>query len=631
MRRITSTCIALFFVILAADVSAQFTGRTVEERQQAYINDQGNYFRPWFPAAMSHAVFAWLERPDQGNNRALISEEIGYITNFTGRNGEPACTGRFFWPWKNCWWTGDHQSVIIVSRIYYQYYQDKKVLTDADALKCKDKLREAAFTTGVWCGVANYQMRYLVTAYLYAERVEDIGSVEFPLPSDDRWACPQPFSWEGRSYSGGRRYPAKQIYADYLHHMFDKWLREGTAEDYSPGGYYYAQIHSMALLHDFTRDPVLKRKARMFLDWLLFSYSMSFSANHPGAGHGRTYTRLELSGQVFTPWSVFYNLDRPTIDMITAQGTNVDLYVTRYRHPQVLTAMFESINSPQRTARDNFYRIIRGYVPGHGKPWWLHSSLATSYRYEYVTPHYNLGGTGTGTGWELNIKAANTPFKLFINNCSEGFAPGCNTEGDPGIPNRDGGHELFYLGVLGYQHRNAMFIDGGGKLHEEIGSGAWDEASTESNWRFYRKGMVAVAVKIEAKSALEVCTIGVDYPSYAAFKQAIIGNARLTGSSFTTSKGVEIRAGYVDYAAERRSLPFNRFEVWEGHVGANDERKVVDWRNNVMTISKDGQQLRYNFNNWTFEGSGGNEELPPLDSLAPQPPAGVHIKRVESN
>lgn len=609
--RTVALCLLVFFSLLGKSL-AQFPGATFEDRKRAYINDQGRKWESDFPAAMKQGVFAWLETPDQGNNRRLISEEIGYITGF---NTESGCTGKFWWPYKNCWWTGDHPAPIVASRILYQYYQNKKIISDSDARKIEDKLHEVAVTPGMWCAVANYHFRYLVSAYLYVTRVENVGKVLFPEPSNDQYKCPQPFTYEGRRYVGGNAYDASQIYYDFLNYKIDEWLRNGTAEDITTSDYYYAQIHSMALLYDFSPDRALKNKAKMFLDWLIFNYAVSFSANHPSGGHGRDYTAFEEDGMDFFPWSLFFSLDQRTIDMITREGTYTELYVSTYRHPDLLTDIFEMLNGTKSTAGDDYYRIIRGHIPSLGEASWWEQVLSMGYRYDYITPNYNMGGVALGTGWELNIKGSGVPFKLWINHCSEPKSE-CNTA------MLDQGGALNFLGTRGYQHRNAMFINGGGTLHQWLGGDSWDAQSNESGWQFFRKGKVAVAVKMGNTCALEVCTIGVDYSSYDAFKTAIKANASLDSNRFRTSKGVEISEGYVDYGRDFTKLPFDRLEVWDGHVGQNDETKVVKWDNNVLTVSKFGKRLVYNFNNWTYSEDGSDT---PSDLQPPAPPTNVKV------
>ncbi|MDZ7361448.1 MAG: hypothetical protein ONB46_12105 [candidate division KSB1 bacterium] len=597
--------LALVPSFTAVDSWAQFAGATFEERKRAYIDDQGEKWSRWFPHSMRQPLWAWLERPDLPGNRARISEEIGYLTS------EADCQDSFL-GWENCWWTGDHPTTIVASRILLQYYYGKKVISDTDALKIKKQLRGVATSPGIWCGVANYQFRYLVTAYLYATRVEDLGQITYP-PPDREYNCPPAFTYNGRRYEGGRSYDAKTLYADYLHRTIDETLEKGSEEDLSPSEYYAAQLHAFALLYDFSPDPALKNKAKLLLDWLMLNYAIGFSANHVAGGHGRHYRAYECGGQDSFPFSIFYNIAPEAIDHLTRKIGFTEFYVTSYRHPQMLVNLVEDINSPNGAEGDDYYRIIRGHVPSLGGKNW-YSVLPQAMRYDYVTKNYNLGGTNFGTGWELNIKVETGPFKIFINeqtlpsNLCSWSAPG---------------NEAFVLGINAYQHRNALFIDGNGSLYQWLGRYTWDEQSTESGWQFFRKGKVAVAITIRNSSALEVCTIGVDYPSHDDFKSAIKTRAELGATYYKTSKGVRIDRGYVDYGADFSKLPFDRLEVWEGHAGRNDEKKIVDWNSKVMTISRHGKKIVYDFNNWVYNEDG--TYVPP-DS-PPAPPTGFRISQ----
>ena len=134
-----------------------------------------------------------------------------------------------------------------------------------------------------------------------------------------------------------------------------------------------------------------------------------------------------------------------------------------------------------------------------------------------------------------------------------------------------------------------------------------------------------VAIRLGSKTAsVELAEQGVDYSSYAAFKNAIKQNASLSGSSYTTSQGVTIDSndtcglnnpGDCDF-------PFDGLETESSHG------KLIDWHNDVMTLSKDGLSCSYNFNNWTFSGnscSNGDGGVPtpkptPTPVPSPTPP-----------
>jgi len=603
--------VILLLALTAAQSWAQFSGATFEDRKRAYINDQG---RKWEDGGFGgneimRPLWAWLEAEKAGlsaysadgkSRKQLISEAIDYITG-------PG------------WWGGALPGANPVNRIYYQYYHDpaSRVISRADAEKLEGRLGELGRqilspTNAVWCAVANWHAPNLVAAYLYNSKIHNFGSMQYPKP-DPTYRCPPSFSYNGRSYSGGNSYDAKTILRDYLEFMMDDWLKNGTDEDLSTSDYFQYQIHAIALLVDFAPDQGLRDKARTLLDWMILQHAAAVSAGHLAGGHGRSYSNFEFSGQDSFPFEILFNLG---INSITRDYTQRDLYVSSYRPPKYVVELFQSINGAGRTEGDDYYRIIRGNVPAFGRI----ADKQQSYRYDYITPSYNLGGTGLGTGWELNIASGGSkPMKLFF--CESPLAQpdkdrdgrACNSScfysSDGGVTCRM--YYLFSMGQRGWQHRNAVFSQGAPFLHEVLEGNAWDEQSSESGWQFFRKNKVAVAAAARGASALEVCTIGVDYPSYADFKSAVKTRAELTSDYFKTSKGVKIAEGYVD-----GTLPFDRLEVWEGHVGRNDEKKSVDWNNNVMTVSRNGEEVVYDFSRLASNGGPGTIINPPSTPTA---------------
>jgi len=610
LNRLIHTAVLIF--LLQNYALPFFSGNSFDDRKQAYINDQGAKWSNDFPYSMIKPVYGWLETPDINNNRSRISEEIGYLTIDCASN---------FGNWENCWFTGDHPTAIAASRILHQY---KNVITTADADKIKTQMYGVASSSGVWCGVANFQIRYLVAAYLYvALGAGKLGAnydnmIDYPLP-DPTYNCPPPFCANGNCYEGGKKYDAVKIFRDYLYNTLDDFLKSGTEEDLSPSEYYSAQLHSMALLSDVSPDAGLRNRAKLILDWLLFHYAVGVSANHLAGGHGRHYVGTESDQGDNFPLTIYYGMDASHVPVFQRQLTTTEYYVSAYRHPSLMTDIVESMILPGKEGND-FYRLIRGHSPLIGK-----------YRYDYLTPNYNLGGTGLGTGWELNIKNKyngrfgrlyTTPIKLWINGCPDDFST-CNTANPGWCTNAYWRcYILTQLGANGSQHRNALFYSGGGYLHIiglDTNYDQWEKDETSTGWRFLLKNGVAVAVQLTATaSALEVATIGVDYLSYIDFKNAILGNTALDDNGFTTSKGFRITKGYIDYGADFTKLPFDRLDVWEGHTDKNDETKIVDWNNSVMKITKNGQELIHNFIDWTNSAPAGISGKPSPHKLAAQ-------------
>lgn len=582
---------------LAPEVAqAFFSGSTFDQRKAAYIADQGN---KWGGASASgsdliRAVWSWLEASNPGSvvNQSGITNAIDYIVG-------PG------------WYTGALPGANPTARMYYQYYQDStnRVITAADAAKLEYMLNTDigggpgnGIVDSSWCGAANWHWTKLVGAYLANARIQSLGQLQYPQ-EDPQYHCPPPFSYNGHSYVGGSSYDAVTLLRDYLEFEMDNMLRSGTEEDLSPSGYYSYQIHSIALLVDFAPDQRVKEKAKMLLDWLVFQQSVGYSAGHLAGGHGRHYDRPEWDGKDEFPMGILFNLNP---NNMARWSTSADLYVSTYRPPVFENDFFESINPGARSEPDGYYRIIRGDDQAANNP----QSHPERYRYDYITPLYNLGGTGLGTGWELNVASGgDKPLKVFFcDGVDMATDKACNSaEAYPGS-----GANLRYLlelGQNGSQHRNALFMSGNNaKIHEVLEGQSWDESSNEGGWEFRRKGNVGVAMRVSGTGALEIATLGVDYSDYVSFKSAVQSNAVLTSSSFKTSKGVTITSGYVD-----GTLPFNRLEVWEGHGPGNqpatDEIKSVTWSNNVMRVTKNGATCAYDFNAWSMSGSGCNAQI----------------------
>ena len=615
----------LWLLTLGAEpATAFFSGRTFDDRRQAYINDQGRKWERYFPGMIRMPLWAWLETTLEAKRQGLPQSQwdswkpYSWTDPATGveKPRSQLISQAIEFHLNEGWAPGAFDGSVPVPRLYFQYYADPatRVISDADGAKLLEYLVYLApgpdQPTALWCAVANWHFPTLVLAYLGASKLGTQEKTYYPSP-DSQYRCPPSFSYNGHSYTGGNYYDSKTILRDYLEFEMDNLLRGGEEEDLSPAAYYTFQIHSMALLYDFAPDETIRHKAKMLLDWLVFHYSVGISANHLAGGHGRHYSEFEWGGQDSFPVGILFNLSP---DPMTRWSSYTDLYVSAYRPPQYAIDFFESINSGARTETDDYYRIIRGH------------NAALGDRYDYITPNYNLGGTLLGTHWELNIQGGDKPFKVFF--CADHPAEvdkACNSGETPYRL-----HYLFELGQNGSQHRNALLYEGyGGFIHEVLEGQSWDDASNESGWEFRRKGDVAVAMRIAGSNggALEVATLGVDYPDYSSFRNAVISHASISAFVFTTSKGLRIGKGYIDYGADYTRLPFDRLEVWEGHVGQNDERKVVDWQSNVMTVAKNGRTCTYDFNAWTFTGDGCDGGAPPDTTFADVPSS--HWARAE--
>ncbi len=589
-----------------------YPGASHDERTNAFVASQGAGKRWWehynigdtgVDSNLRQAVFSWLE----GKRRGTQFNPSGQSAErFQGKSRDELISGAVEHITGPGWWGGASPGPNVAARMYYQYCQDSKVISDSDCRKLLERgtsddysfnglrgvgkqMLDNPNSNAVWCAVANWNWPHLVGAYLYNARIENVGKVTYPNP-DPEYRCPPSFSINGRQYEGGREYDALQILSDYLEYRMGGLARSGTDEDLSTSDYFQYQIHAIALLIDFAPHEQIRRKAKMLMDLMVLNHAAGFSSGHLAGGHGRSYTNFEFGGQDSFPYGILFNY---IPDPVSRSYVNTGLYVSGYRVPGHTLNFFESINGATRWEGDDYFRIIRGHTGALGD------------RYDYITPNYTLGGAGFGTGWELNVGAGlrtGAYERIAFNRINLFF---CNIPQDSGDAYACGSAPFFgslrYLfsnGQNGWQHRNALFSKGTPYLHQ-IGGDNWDVGPESANgWTFYLKGKVAIAIKLgNNSSALEVATLGVDYGSLDEFKNAM-ARARLTDDEFVTSKGVRIFEGYSDGAR-----PFKRLEIFEGR-GNGGEQKVVSWDNNVMTVSKGGS-CTYNFNNWTYSGDCG--------------------------
>lgn len=602
MNKINFLVIILIISLLPQGLFAYFPGvdsPTFEERRESYLTDDGNSYRQDFPAGMLNAVWAWLENPE--GHAAEISQEIDYLLGDT-------CYGF------NCWWTGNWPQPIWASYIYYKYYQDNKVISDSDAEKIRKKIFGVANmgsnesqSEGFFSdGAANFFYMYQVVAYLYASRVGGLPQAHFNAGS---------FTYDDRSYQAGNYYEAEQLYSDFLSYKMDDLLRNGNKEDF--GDYYWFQVQAIIALYDLAPDPIVKAKAKMLSDWLIFNSAVSLSAGHWAGGHGRIYQEFHERGGNYVPFSgVYFSFSQEELEKTGAFWPH--LFISDYRFPDLMTGIVEKINGLNAWETDDYYRIIRGSIPRMGK--WGFREGEINFRYDYVTPLFNLGGTGIGTGWELNIApyfdlGEKTPFRLWVNHCPEDADRSCFG------PQSNWGY--FYLGIMGaggFQNRNSLFISGThGNLHIQMASSNWwSEQAGSGPWQFFRKGNLMIAINVSSHisaHALEVAIRGFDYPDFRSFMEAVTSNTKVTWYGFVNSKGVRIfpdeilmsngypRHEYVDLGSDFTELPFDRLEVWEGHLNKNDEEKIVDWDSNIMTVRQGDNFCQYDFNTWTLSGN----------------------------
>ncbi len=464
-------------------------------------------------------------------------------------------------------------------------------------------------------GSENAQIHEMVGRYIWSQYQQDAMSQYSYDPPLTKHVFT--FTWEGRTYHPGSAYYTYELSRDWIYHRMRSWVLYGNAELDSPN-YTWVFIHTFITLYQFAEDPVMKQRAKMMVDFILLESVLDFSANQWGGAMGRTYESTTRWGVSRFYWDCFWHAIRPSHEPV------YNILFSSYRLPDVIYDIGDLSDEP-----DNYFHINKEYnasivySPGTGK-------------WNYVTKFYNLGGR-LGSGWQLCVKSEDegpngrsVPFRMWINTKKSG---------------EDVSHPVEYesymiTGEFGYQYKNAIFVRGQ-NLHYALGPNQWDEDVTIENWRFFKEGRTMVAVHIRyddndlGAGVMEVAIEGVDYQSFDEFKWAVLGNANLDYIFFTTSRGdvitYDLIQGLGDYSSIVKRVgetefepvwdfPFPRIETVDHHGNT-----IVRWEGpTTMVLSKHGQQMTYDFENWTVTTT----EAPP-DITPPAAPVGVTVERRE--
>jgi|GEM_PF-1060751 len=497
--------------------------------------------------------------------------------------------------------------------VLYKYHD---VIAEEDSLFLEQLYHYFIHSYEFGTGTENSQLQEMVGRYLYAQYHPSgmVGYSTNPPPNDRIYT----FTWEGRTYKpGGGPYNVLAISRDWLMERMMFWSYYGNPELDSPN-YTWAQIHGFITLYEFAIDPVMKRKAKMMVDFILLESVLDFVGNQWGGVLGRTYEGVYRLGMSRFYWDCFWDAIPPDFE------PEYNILFSSYRIPDVIYDIGDLSDEP-----DNYYHINKEYNVN------LVHSPQTG-KWNYVTKFFSLGGR-LGQGWQLCITSddetywfpgrTGVPFRVWLNTRDTG----------EDVTNATSYEDYLCIGELGYQYQKSMFVRGS-KYHAALGSNEWDEHESIGYVRFFKEGRTMLAVIVNEDNGtggLEVAIEGLDYASFNDFKAAASGN--YAGShSFVNSHGDEVsywmnkqktdfvpivkRYGESDWE-EIWDFPFPRVEAVD-HMG----RYMVrwDWGGVRMIVTKHGKQMIYDFQNWTV--SSGDA---PVDTTPPARVTGVNVSRGE--
>jgi hypothetical protein len=593
---------------------------TFASRKQTYLTDNGE----GIGLDEEQKIWAWFENGQGYNGNGAKNSRIDAIINlwFVGPPNTTEDTG---------WTTSHGVPRLHLLRVLKQY---PNCVGAANLNRIQTQFKDMVYTgngADIWnCGSSNGVVSRKAAAFIYLEDHKDATVIWPVLPSycQGNFNGATTFSYGGRTYQQGQRYNAYEIVRDWLYSTFDRWIAAGDWTGEFDAFYTPPLIYSLYTLYDFAQDATMKRKAKMMLDMLLLDSIINVSSNNIGeAMHGgipgRTYGN-QILGKT-EPWIFWYPLWG-----LTHGG---------YKHPWHAFSSIYVSEYAKTFSSDRFVEDT-GYLSDEPDDY---SHIATEYhagggnrgKWTYVTKNYSLGSVLTAGNhhWIINVLSrsdkSGSGMRIWIDHY-------------PQIPGPSGGEYYLEYGDSGYQYQNAIlvFTDPGPNnyLHfadynrNDKDGNSFDVDETEGGWRFLRKDEAGISVAMAVKmgthaQAIEMCQVGLDYPSYDAFKSAMQSKAALHDNvygSFTTSKGRKISREY-DQATQRYYILVDGSRVYPDGTPDNGQNatrlkcvdhrgnKIVDWNNNVMTIYKNGQAATYNFNDWTYSLDGQ-----PLPDVLPQ-------------
>ena len=524
---------------------------TFEQRKDAYIQDNGEYWRnsdgTYDDLTVYEALWAGLEK----NNRPLINAGVTAVVDGRDLIGNTIANGYRAMKHPNI----DEANKQKISDMYVQLIQNAN--------------KDGGLNTG---NLNNLIVKF-VGLYLFLQDNPQYNRTDFIYTSNIGWL--NEFAYKGVNYeTEGTNYNLFDFLEGYISNTYDRYVSDNLkTNEFDSREYMPPHINAALMIYDFAKSQELKNKAKMATDLLLLDMAMDFSANQWGGVAGVR----ETAQSYFTTKKENVGYHCILLGLGCAFPARYkpaySVYLTTYRPPAVLVDAVDISDESDAYWHQNMEYNEGVHQPGKGKM-------------SFVTKYYNLSG-GYRRNWRLNIKADDTIGTKHI-----------------GVPfNLQTINSTSYLGLGGefYQYRNALLAPGN-NLSLSVwkhDSASWDYYQEENGRYYLQKGKTMVI--LDLGGILEVAIQGVDYPSMTEFKTNFKGGN-------TTSKGVKIGSNTNgDTLVNDQAVynyPFKRLETID-----NKGDYIIKWNNKVMTLNKHGKTCVYNFNNWTAsEDCGGGDQ-----------------------
>jgi hypothetical protein len=584
-----------------------FASTTFAQRKNEFLQNYNN-------ARMDEEqkIWAWFEDRRGYNGDGSKNAQIDlYINEWL--EGKP---GHY-----DSGWTSSHGVARMhLLRVMKQY---PACVKPADLNRIKTRFHDLVYSdkgSDIWnCGTSNGVFSRKVVAYIYLEDHQD-ATVTWPI-LDNYKICQgnfngaAKFSYGGRTYEHGKPYNGYAIVRDWIYATFERWVDAGDWSGEFDAFYTAPLVYALYTLYDFAQDETMKRKAKMMLDMLLLETILNVSSNSRGEGMhggvpGRTYGNQMLSkSDPMIFWYPFWGLTRSGYQY--PWHTFVNVYLSEYANNFAQENLISDVGCLVSEPPDYRHMLTK-----------YHSGGGNRGKFVYVTKNYSLGSVVTGQNhWILNVLSSSDKSKsgmrIWIDHFQQIPGPGADE---------------YYLeyGESGYQYLNAILVfadQGNNYLHfadaerNDVAGNSFDAKEDDGRWSFYRKDEAGATVVMAVQmgrytQALEMCQVGIDYPSYEDFKNAVKSKANLQDNpegTFTTSKGHKIGRVYDPTTQIYHMLLNGRRAYPDGAPdnGQNAKRlecidhsgnKIVEWNDRIMTVTKSGRAGTYNFMDWIIEG-----------------------------
>jgi len=582
---------------------------------------------------------------------------------FDARKQEMIQQDRLMWAWlENCDKNFNHYNDLIWTRFIevWQYKYAERSKRQAQPLMARaryqyeqcftpnqieqiDTFFRGQYSTGMhgvpspWVAnaSANQQMNAMSVMYLVGEQNRDYTS--FYDGEHASWLFTD-FCYQDRCYSFGNTYNTYEFARDWLYWTMDRYVdwnsyQEGMQEypwEMDSRNYFVSQFKPLQMLRDLAANEEMARKADMLFTLLILNAKMDFSAGQWGGALGRNYPyqisdnfSIDFNWGMFGDWTAYKHTWANPGDSWT-YAMHYDEQAVSLVNIKPYDPLLMEIGNVDWEA-DDYYHIHIEKNSDHTNWNWVGeepNTIRDSANWNYVTKYYNLGGNRNQ--WALQIRPhsydpyggeKNWAFRFWTDDdyCTD-------ENGEPLESCDDDENATHYMGGANIQYKNAIFILNSARRQVMAPDFYIESTENIGGWSFYRietgdeinEGQpveVVVAFK-DNNQALEVCTVGVDYPSYEAFRDAILTNAWVDQNGFTTSKGDVIsRDGVHDYGLingepiwGEYGFPIPDFPLITTYDQFGNKMISWDWDTKVLTLNHNGQSKSYDFKNWSMTG-----------------------------